>query len=219
MKDERTFDWQGVQQRVAAAEVALAGLDETLPAVLEQVWARRAAQLAQVPVQEDEDERVELVLIQLGRELYGLEVQYIFDIKPVEQITRVPRVPEWVSGVVNLRGRIFSVLDLRRFFGLAQEQDADSAGLSYLVVVETPDMEVALLADGVLNVEALPARHIQEATTTVRGLRPEYVRGVTERNGRAARSTPTNGDGDLLVVLDLPALLSDERLIIHEEIV
>jgi purine-binding chemotaxis protein CheW len=222
MDDERTFDWQGVQQRVAAAEVALAGLDETSPAVLEQVWARRAAQLAQVPVQDDEDERVELVLIQLGRELYGLEVQYIFDIKPVEQITRVPRVPEWVSGVVNLRGRIFSVLDLRRFFGLAQGDagPADSAGLSYLVVVETPDMEVALLADDVLNVEALPARYVQEATGTVRGLRPEYVRGVTERrNGRAARSTATDDDGDLLVVLDLPALLSDERLIIHEEIV
>ena len=227
--ETRNSDWEGVRQRTAAANAALAGLDETAPEVVQQIWARRAAQLAKVPIQEEEGEQIELVVIQLGREVYGLDTQYVFDIRPAGQITLVPRVPDWVAGVVNLRGRILSVLDLRRFFGLSQAETRglpategdenkgpESTGrMLYLVVVETPDMEIALLVDDVLAVESLPASQVQEAADTIWGIRPEYVHGVTEHRGG---DTPTNGNG-LLVVLNLPALLADERLIIHEEIV
>lgn len=216
---ERDFDWESAYQRIAAANAALTGLDETSPEVVQQIWARRAAQLAQVPAQEDEGEQIELVLVQLGREIHGLEAQYVHDLRPAEQITRVPRVPGWVAGVVNLRGRILSVIDLKRFFGLAQAEangERKTTPGPDLVVIETPDMEVALLADDVLAVETLPARQVQDTTDTIWGVRPEYVRGVAERR---SGDTPTNGEGSMLVVLDLPALLADERLIIHEEIV
>lgn len=225
--ETRNFDWEIARQRIAAANAALAGLDETAPEVVQQIWARRAAQLAEVPIQEEEGEQIELVVVQLGREVYGLDAQYVFDIRPAGQITRLPRVPDWVAGVVNLRGRIFSVLDLQRFFGLSRAQTRglpDAEGnrnngpesterMPYLAVVETPDMEIALLVDGVLAVESLPASQVQEAADTTWGIHPEYVRGVAERRGG---DTPINGDG-LLVVLDLLALLADERLIVHEE--
>lgn len=121
--ETQNLKWEGVRQRIAAADAALAGLDETPPEVVYQIWARRAAQLAKVPVQEEEGEQIELVLVQLGREVYGFEAQHIYDIRPAEQITRVPRVPDWVAGVVNLRGRILSVLDLQRFFGLSRAEE------------------------------------------------------------------------------------------------
>lgn len=219
--ETRNFDWKGVRERIAATNVALAGLDEIAPEVVQQIWARRAAQLAQVPIQEEEGEQIELVLAQLGHEIYGLDAQNVFDIKPAGQITRVPRVPKWVAGVVNLRGRILSVLDLRRFFGLPPAEGNGDNGpesserIPYLVVVETPDMEIALLVEDVLAVETLPASQVQETADTIWGIHPEYVRGVAQRRGG---ETSTNRDG-LLVVLDLPALLADERLIIHEEIV
>jgi purine-binding chemotaxis protein CheW len=236
--ETRDFDWEGMRQRIATAGMALSGLDETAPEVLQEVWARRAAQLARVPVEEERGEQIDLVLVRLGRELYGLNAQHVADIKPLEQITRVPRVPDWVAGVVNLRGRIYSVVNLRRFFGLAgAERDGNDRKRSdetrslgengFLVVVEVPAMEVALLVEDVLNVEALPANQIQEATGTVRGLRPEYVHGVAERRNRdATRSSSTDGNlakvsassNAMLIVLNLPALLADERLIVHEEI-
>jgi purine-binding chemotaxis protein CheW len=219
-ESQRDFNWQDVHQRIAAAEASLAGMGDHAPEWRQEILERRAARLAEAPLREDEDERIELVLIQLGRELYGLDVQYVSDLRPVERVTRVPRVPDWVAGVVNLRGRILSVVDLQRFFGLprAAERNGDDgpAGTPYLVAVEAPGMEVALLADEVLAVEALPFSRIQEAPGTVRGIRPEYVRGVSERgNG----DTSADGDGPMLVVLDLPALLADERLIVHEEII
>lgn len=64
---EHGFDWQNVRQRVAVASVAMAEPGETSPEVVQQtvhtIWARRAAQLAQVPTQEDEGEQIELVLV------------------------------------------------------------------------------------------------------------------------------------------------------------
>ena len=219
--ETRGFDWEGARQRIAAVNAALAGLDETSPGVVQQIWARRAAQLAKVPIQKDEGEQIELVLVQLGCEVCGLDAQYVFDIRPAGQITRVPRVPDWVAGVVNLRGRVLSVLDLQRLFGLSVTEGNRNNGpesterMPCLVVVETPDMEIALSVDGILAVEALPASQVQEATDTIRGICPEYVRGVAKRRSEHPLA---NGDG-LLVVLDLLALLADERLIIHEEIV
>lgn len=209
---QRAFDWESVRQRIAAAQAALAGPDEVALEVVQQIWERRAAQLARAPIQEDEGRRIEVVVVQVGREIYGLEVQYVFDIRSVERITRVPRVPDWVAGVVNLRGHVLSVVDLQRFLGLPPAGGNGNDGLapSYLVVVGMPDMELALLVSDVLTVEALSASQVQEATDAIRGLRPEYVQGVAARR---------DGDGSMLVVLDLPALLADKRLIIHEEIV
>jgi len=207
LKTEHEFDWEGVRQRITAASLALENLEETSPQVLEQVWARRAERLARVPAQAEEGEQVTLVLLRLGREVYGVDVQYIFDIRPVESITRVPRVPDWVAGVVNLRGRIFSVLDLQRFLGLAREADEDGKATRYLAVVEMPEVELALLADEVLPPEQVSVSRIQEATT-MRSFAPEYLRGVAERK-----------DGGLMTVLNLPALLADKQLIVHEEIV
>jgi purine-binding chemotaxis protein CheW len=176
---EVAIDWEEVRQRVAAAGATLASMDESAPEMVEQVWARRAARLAQVEVEEDKGEKIEMVLIRLGREIYALDAVYVCDIRPAERITRVPRVPEWVSGVVNLRGRILSVLDLQRFLGLPlQKLEDDGLKDLYLVVVETPAMELAMLVDQVLAVQALPVADIQDSASTVRGIRSEYVRGV-----------------------------------------
>ena len=141
-----------------------------LKSEIELVWARRAAQLAQAIIDQDQSEQIELVLVRLGREMYGLEAQYIFDIRPLERVTRVPRAPEWVTGVINVRGRILSVCDLQRFLGLPRARRLDTL---HRIVVETDAMEVALLIDVVLAVEALPVDQIHDASGTVRGIRPE----------------------------------------------
>ena len=219
---EHSFDWEAVRQRIAEISAAMEESTEMSPEELQQIWAHRAAELAQVPDEEDEGEHIRLVMLRLGREIYGIDAQYVYYVRPADLITYVPRVPEWVAGVVNLRGRILSVVDLRRFFGLPLaeigESDESEHGeeAPYLVVVETPDMEVALLVDDVLTVEPIPMGQIQDAAGTVRGLRPEYVQGVIARG--VGNADPVE-KGSVLVVLDLIALLTDERLIVHEEIV
>ena len=215
---KRTFDWQAMSEQIASASAALHGMDEMAPEAMQELWARRAAKLAQVPADDVDGKRIDLVLIRLGREIYGLEAIYVSDIKPLEQITRVPRVPDWVAGVVNQRGRIYSVVNLQRFFKLpaAESEGQTAPRRPFLLMVEIPEMEVALLADDVLSIEAIPAARIKDAIGTVRGLPPEYVRGVARRQNRDAKESAASS---LLVVLDLPTILADERLIVREEIV
>ncbi len=211
LKKQVEFDWDSIRQHIAAVGAALERSDEAAPEVMEQVWARRAERLAQVPAQPDEGEQIQLVLLRLGREVYGLGAQYVFDIRPIEprSVTCVPRAPNWVAGVVNLRGRILSVIDLQRFLGLSPAESTDlSTATRCLVVVETPEMELALLADEALPMETVSVSRIQDATGTVRGIRPEYLRGIADRS-----------NGDSMAILNLPALLADKQLIVHEEIV
>ena len=188
----------------------------------QQILAERAVRLAERLDEEDLGEQMSLLLIQLGSELFGLDAQSVDRVQPVEQLTRVPRVPDWVRGVTNLRGRLISVVDLVQFFGLRDRSSSDGSGeqekdQQYLVVVKMPEMELALLASNVLSVEDIPTDSLREAEAMVRGLRAEYVLGIAERS--PDRVQANGGTSDLIVVLDLHALLSDSRLIVHEEVV
>ncbi|RPI35298.1 MAG: purine-binding chemotaxis protein CheW [Chloroflexota bacterium] len=179
---------------------------------LEQVWARRAADLAREQHEQTEDKHIELALVRLGQEIYGIGVENLFDIRPEREITPVPRTPAWIIGVVNVRGQVISVVDLQAFLGLSATvvNSRNGTGEGHLVVAEIPSMEVVLRVDEVLAIQSVPASAIQDAGGTVRGIHAEYVKGVV-----------SHGSGDaspVWVVLDLVKILNDPQLIVQEEI-
>lgn len=211
----------GHKHKTGIEKVTSTGNDLALESI-QTILDRRAARLARAPEQEKEGDRSKLVLVRLGGEIYALDTQVVYDIWPAQQITLVPRVPGWVLGVVNRRGRILSVVDLRAFLGLAEAAadrgsdgdgwDDDAADQTrYLILLQVPEMEVVLCVDDVLGVEALLDSRITERTGTVHGIPQEYVRGVSELD--------EEHDKALAVILDVCALLADERLIVHQEIV
>jgi purine-binding chemotaxis protein CheW len=203
------MDWQAVRRQLDDGKQ-----DETLDqATIQQAWARRAAQVAISLDEHESGEMMEVAVIRLGAELYGLDVSHVFDIRVLDHITRVPRVPDWVAGVVNLRGRIISALDVRRFLGLPADANAEETANRHLVVVEAAEMELALLADEVLAIESIPISRIQEASGAVRGIRAEYVRGVVVQTENSRED-----EAGLLILLDLPVLLADKRLLVHDEV-
>ncbi len=170
---------------------------------IEQIWARRAAEMARVPPREPAGGQIEVLVVRLGTEHYAFDARLASDIRPRGRITPVPGVPDWVAGVTSRRGQILSVLDLARFLGLPGEA---TAGERPMVSVTTADMELVLLIDEVLAVEVLPLAHVREPVGTMVALPDEFVQGVVER-----------GAG-LLVLLELPTLLADQRLIIQQEV-
>ncbi|HOT93407.1 MAG TPA: chemotaxis protein CheW [Anaerolineae bacterium] len=182
--------------------------DEQNPALLEQIWARRAAMLAEEVTEEDGGEQLPVVLMRLGQEVYGIEAHYVFDARPLERVTPLPRVPGWLVGVVNVRGRIYSVVDLAGFLGLPTTSNGNEA---YLVVVQSEVLELAFKVDSVLSVITLPVNHIQPANETL-NIPAAVVRGVVQ-NDEHADLPP------FLTILDLSQLLKDPQLIIHEELV
>ncbi len=199
----RTIKPRGDREATGAAVPA----DSTSHQAMERVWARRARELAQTVEQEDYGEHIALLSFKLGHELYAVEACYVSDIRPAQRITPVPRVPTWVAGVVNSRGRIVSVLHLQRFLGLP---DAGHTANPFLVAAETPDMEIALLVDDVLSVETRPAARVQDPEGAIRGIPPEYVLGVSTQSQGVEQS--------MLVILNLAAILGDKQLIVREEL-
>src|SRR3989304_1608912 len=199
-KPPRPFDWDNLRQRMAAARVELASPDHDSPESPARIWAERAEQLARAPLTGETGEQIQVATVRLGQEVYGLDVHYVRDVALARRITHVPRVPAWVVGVINQRGHILSVIDLQSYLGLMREAQATRP---YLVNVETAGMEVALLVEEVLAVETLPTRQIHPLTATPSGYHAEYIRGVAERR-------EANGGSGILIVLDLPPMLSDQ---------
>jgi len=195
--------------------------DETDPEVLQRLWKQRAEHLAQAPALQDPGKQIDLVIVRMGSEYFGLEARHVYAIRAVGQVTPVQRVPDWVLGVTNLRGRILSLIDLSRFYNLQDEDkypalnpQPEMVEPPSMVVVETPGMEVALYVKEVLTVEAFAVSRIHEAGDilprfpkgAVSGILFSQVKGSTE-------------DRTMIIILNVPALLADKRLIINEEFI
>lgn len=181
--------------------------DPLSPAQLAEIWARRAYELAEEPPAEATGQTLDLLVFWLGGERYGLEVTNVREIYPLEQLTPVPRTPDFVAGVFSARGRILSVIDLRAFFGLPAIGLLDQTKIIVVtntdLTSETAQIEVGILADEVADVVTIFEEDIQPPLTTHTGARAEYIQGIAD---------------DMLVVLNLNALLSDKGLIVQEEV-
>jgi purine-binding chemotaxis protein CheW len=175
---------------------------------VDRIWALRAEQLAQVEHEEEAGQQMEVVLVSLGGELYGLEIQYVSAVSPRESVTRVPRLPEWVTGVTNFRGQILSVIDLRQYLGLPPGPDTPEGSFVY---VETPKMQIIFLVDDVSSVEPIPLCENLTSDGDLRHMPAGFVRAFVE-----GRSVP--GRQPYIAVLNVDALLSDPRFVIHQEL-
>jgi purine-binding chemotaxis protein CheW len=132
----------------------------------------------------------------LEAEEYGVDVRLVQEIIRVSEITQVPRSPGFVKGVINLRGRIVPVVDLKRKLGLG-EVDAD-ARVSRIVVARLKDRLVGLLVDGAHQVLKVPVTAIEPAPEEVVAKGADYIRGVAKLDQR------------LIILMDLHKVLFQE---------
>lgn len=117
----------------------------------------------------------QVVVFQLADQTYGVDIACVYEIIRMEAITRVPRAPQFVEGVINLRGRIIPVIDLRRRFGLPQNEQTRA---SRIIIVEMNGMTVGMVVDAVLEVLRLPADSIEPPPPVINGIDSAYLRGI-----------------------------------------
>lgn len=161
----------------------------------------RAEMLAREPEKVEEGaEFVEVVEFLLAQERYGIESAYVREVYPLKELTPLPCLPPHVLGVMNLRGKIFSVIDIKRFFDLPEKGLSDK---NKVIIMGGEAMEFGILADVILGVRLVPAGALQPSLPTLTDIRAEYLKGVTE---------------DRLVVLDGGKLLADRGIVVHEEV-
>ena len=141
------------------------------------------------------EETEHLATFQLDREEYGLPVRLVQEIIRVSQITQVPRAPRAIKGVINLRGRIIPVIDLRRQLGLG---DVELQRATRIVVVTFEGRLLGLLVDSAQQVLRVPVSSIEAAPEEVVEIDSNYIRGVAKLEDR------------LIILIDLATVLARE---------
>ena len=143
---------------------------------------------------------LEVLEFRLASESYAVESRHVQEVHPLRDLTPLPGTPRFVSGIVNVRGRILPVLDLKKFFELPEQGLTD---LHRIIRVSGNDLELGLLADVIVGVRSIAVDSLQSSLPTLTGIRADYLKGVSDER---------------LVVLDVDRILSDPKIIVHEEV-
>lgn len=137
-------------------------------------------------------DEIQLVVFKLGREEYGVSILQVQEIKRMTDITRVPHTPDYIKGVINLRGSVLPVLDLRRRLNLQDQEDTDD---TRIIIVKVEEITVGMIVDSVSEVTALSKENIESPNSVVGGISANYLSGVGKQEDR------------LLILLNLVELI------------
>ncbi len=161
----------------------------------------RARELArEVQVGARAEEQWEVVEFLLDCEHYAIESTAVREVYPLRDLSPLPCTPEFVLGIVNVRGQILAVLDLRRFFDLPVQS---LTKLNKVVILRAGGVEVGILADAIVGVQTVPLAQVQPSLSTLTGLRKEFLKGVTAGG---------------LVILDAAKIVACDSIVVHEEV-
>jgi purine-binding chemotaxis protein CheW len=188
-------------ERVAAARDGLADAWAPSAQEIQRILKARALALAQEPVSgQTATGSLEVVEFVLAHERYGIESRFISEVAVLESLTPLPCVPAFVLGIVNLRGEMLSVIDLKRFFELPDKGLGD---LNKIIVLRSEEVLFSVLADAIVGVRRVMLADIHPSLPTLTGIRKDYLKGITPER---------------LIVLDTEKLLADERIVVREEV-
>jgi len=195
------IDWAAVHRSLKSAGEALAKENSFSAKEAKALLKARARSLAELRHSDDQEgERIDILEFLLSGETYAIETSFIAETFPLVDFTPLFCTPPFVMGIINVRGRIVSIVDMRRFF------DLPIVGLSNLnrvIVVHDGKMEFGILADSIIGMRSLALQDLQASLPTLTGIREEFLTGVT---------------ADRLVLLDMGKILANGRLVVHEEV-
>jgi len=167
---------------------------------INKILGERAKELAQeAETSVALEDILEVVEFELAYEKYGIESKYVSEVYPMSDFSHLPCTPPFVMGIMNLRGTILSLIDIRKFFGLSVK---GLSNLNRVLVVRTDDMEMGLLADFIMGVKVLKKEDIQPPLPTFSAIHSKYLKGVTK---------------DPITILDIEKIFSDPSIIVNED--
>lgn len=143
-----------------------------------------------------DDEVQQWVTFKLDTETYGINVMLVQEILRYSEIAPVPGAPEYVLGIINLRGNVVTVIDTRSRFGLEPSEISDN---TRVVIIESDKQVIGILVDSASEVVYLKASEIDVAPNVGNDESAKFIQGVSNR------------DGELLILVDLNKLLSDDE--------
>lgn len=138
----------------------------------------------------------QLISFLVGDEEYGLDILRVKEVIRLREITRLPRAPSFVKGIINLRGDVIPIIDLRNKFGLEHQQ---YSAMTRVIVVDVDGRLVGMVVDAASQVVRVPADQIDPPPPIAGGLSVEFIKGVGKLEER------------LIILLNIDRILSIEE--------
>ncbi|GAL08757.1 chemotaxis protein CheW [Photobacterium aphoticum] len=152
--------------------------------------------VAEIQKEDSNDQVLQWVTFQLGEETYGINVMQVREVLRYSEIAPVPGAPDYVLGIINLRGNVVTVIDTRSRFGLMPGEISDN---TRIVIIEAEKQVIGILVDSVAEVVYLRGSEIDSTPSVGTEESAKFIQGVSNR------------DGQLLILVDLNKLLSDDE--------
>ncbi len=145
----------------------------------------------------DAPAQIQFISFAIGNDQYGVDIMAVREIKGWSEITHLPKQPDYVRGVLNLRGAIVPIVDLRCRFG---EGLTETTPLHIVIIVQIDGRQVGLIGDRVLDIVSVDAAQIQPVPRTAQGASTDFLSGLLTH------------DDTMIALIDLPNLLSAQEV-------
>lgn len=152
---------------------------------------------------EEDTQHGRFLTFSLGEEVFGIEIKYVTEIIGMQSITKVPEVPDYIKGIINLRGKIIPVIDVRLKFGKEAIEYNDR---TCIVVIDIEEISVGLIVDNVEEVLTIDDEAIAPPPANKTGFENRFMKGIGKVGGKVQ------------LLLDCERLLKNEEIEIIEEI-
>jgi purine-binding chemotaxis protein CheW len=201
LEEDTIINWSEIHRSLASAQKALA--EDAMPTPEEkQAMLKTRARLLARELEENAgpQESLEIIEFRLSGETYGIASSFVREVCPLMDLTLLPGAPPFVLGIINVRGQIISVVDLKVFFNLPPRGLGD---LNKVIILSSERIEFGILADPILATHPVLLDEIQPMSLTVTGIGVEYLKGVTAEG---------------VIILDGDKIMGDEKMIVYQEI-
>lgn len=156
------------------------------------------------------EESIQLVVFELDKEEYAVEIKDLQEIIRIPEITPVPNAPEFIPGIFNLRGRIVVVVDLEKRFSLKREHDINEGNI---IIVEVETNSYGVVVDKVTEIKNVPISMIQPTPTLASSkIHDDYLKGVVVIESQQANNGESSTESRLIILLDLSKMLQEKEL-------
>lgn len=147
--------------------------------------------------QEEDTQKGRFLTFSLGKETYGIEIKYVTEIIGIQAITEIPELPEYIKGIINLRGKIIPIMDVRLRF---KKEPRDYNDRTCVVVVDIKDISIGLIVDSVSEVLTIQEQDIVEPPQMNKGFNNRYIKRI----GKVGN--------DVKLLLDCEKLLTEDEM-------
>ncbi len=138
------------------------------------------------------------VIFKLDNEEYGLDIMKVNGIEKYQEVVKVPNSPEYIEGIINLRGEVLPIYSLRKKFALTKKQIDEE---TKIIVVFTNEVKVGFVVDSVQEILHIDLDSVEEAPRLVTGINRKYIKSVAKQEER------------MIILIDIDLIVSDEEKI------